>query len=337
MTTRVFLANAMKLGAGILVALALGAAHAEPAGADPGRIGLPEANAALQAGQADAAMSILASLPPPAANSAEAHNLRCRVLFTLEQWDAAAGQCQEAANMNGQNSVYQLWLGRALGEQADNAPFWTAYNLAKRARAAFELSVQIDARNPEALADLGEFYSEAPGVVGGGTSKAESIAARLDRIDPARAHELRSGIAQEAHDYGTAEREMREAVAVSPHPAFQWMRLASFYRKMKRFSDMENAVRMGSTAADRDHHAGVALFNGASVLMKAGRNPALAIKLLQDYLASPAQTEEAPAFVAHLWLARLQKQAGDSGAAARERSAALGLASNYKPAQDLKL
>ena len=54
-------------------------------------------------------------------------------------------------------------------------------------------------------------------------------------------------------------------------------------------------MESGWAAAQRDPHAGVALFNGASVLIKANRNPALAIKLLEAYLAAPRATEEAPA------------------------------------------
>ena len=93
-------------------------------------------------------------------------------------------------------------------------------------------------------------------------------------------------MARENKDYETAERELKQAIAASAHPAFQWMRLASFYRKTKRWTEMENAVQSGLAAAQHDSHAGVALFNGASVLIKANRNPSLAIKLLEAYLAS---------------------------------------------------
>jgi hypothetical protein len=58
--------------------------------------------------------------------------------------------------------------------------------------------------------------------------------------------------------------------------------------------------------------------------------------MLQMYLASQGQTEEAPAFVAHVYLARLEKQMGDTAGAKNERSAALALANEYKPAQELK-
>jgi predicted Zn-dependent protease len=299
---------------------------------------LGEANAALQAGQADLAISILGSLSAPEANSPEAHGIRCRVLFTLEQWDPAEPECEKAVALDWQNSMNHLWLGRVLGERADNASFVSAYSLAKRAREEFEQAVQWNPRNAEALADLGEFYYSAPGVVGGGTSKAQGVATQLDKIDPARAHELRASIAQENHDYATAEHEFRQAIAASAHPAFQWMRLASFFRHNKRYQEMETAVQNGKAAADRDRqHSAVALFNGASVLIKVNRNPAFAIRMLQEYLASSNQTEEAPAFVAHTWLARLYSQTGDAAGAARERTAALALASSYKPAQDLKI
>lgn len=319
----------------LLGVAALGAAmllHASAQAADL----QSEANLALQAGEADKALAMLHSLPAGQANSAEAHNLRCRVLFTLEKWSAAANECQQAVNLDPNNSDYHMWLGRALGESADKASFLTAYNLARRALAELQRATQLDPRNAEALADLGEFYNSAPGIVGGGQDKAESVARELDRVDPARAHELRAGIAMSNHDYAGAERQFKESIALSKDPAFQWMRLASFYRKTKQWTLMDNAVRAGFNAAEHNKHSAVALFNGASVLIEANRDPDLARRMLEAYLASPQQTEEAPAFVAHVWLAKLLAQSGDKSGAQQQRQAALALANSYKPAQNLK-
>jgi hypothetical protein len=229
-----------------------------------------------------------------------------------------------------------LWLGRALGEKADRASFVSAYSLGKRVRQEFEEAVRLNPRNAEALADLGEFYYDAPGVVGGGTGKAEGVAAQLDKVDGARAQELRARIAEQRKDYGTAEREFKMAIAASAHPAFQWMTLASFYRRRENWTAMVSAVQSGISAAQRDKHSGVALYNGASTLTRANREPALAAKMLENYLAGANKTEEAPAFVAHVRLARLKQQLGDSTAAKREQAAALALAHEYKPAQDSK-
>jgi tetratricopeptide (TPR) repeat protein len=298
------------------------------------RTTLTQANAALQAGEADKALGLLHSLPQSGAGRAEAHNLECRVRFTLKQWDAAARECDQAVLLDGQNSGYHLWLGRALGEKASRATFLSAYSLGKRVRQEFEEAVQLNPRNAEALSDLGEFYREAPGVVGGGTDKAEKIAAQLDRVDAARAHVLRANIAEGRKDYGTAEREFKQAVATSAHPAFQWTTLASFYRRRQRETEIEWAIHNCVNAAERDKHAGVALYDGAGVLIESHRDPALAAKMLQNYLAGDSKTEEAPAFEAHIRLARLKDQLGDASGAQRERAASLALAHDYRPAQD---
>lgn len=293
---------------------------------------LAQANVALQAGEADRALTLLGSLPA----SAESHNLRCRVLFTLQHWDEAAGECEKAVKFDGQSSVDHMWLARTLGERADRASFLSAFSMAKRTREEFEEAVRLDPRNAEALADLGEFYSAAPGVVGGGSDKAEGIAAKLDRVDPARAHELRGRIAESRKDYGTAEREFKQAISASEHQSFHWMTLGSFYLRRKSLNEMEEAVQSGVKAAQRERHSGVALYDGASILSRGNRNLALADKMFEEYLAGSSKTEEAPAFEAHTRLARLKAQLGDTAGARQERAKALELAHDYKPALALK-
>ena len=297
---------------------------------------LAQANAALQAGEADKALALLNTLAQPG-GSAEAYNLRCRVEYSLEHWGQAANDCEQAVKLDGQNSDDHLWLGRALGEKASRASFLTAYSLAKRTRAEFEEAARLNPRDVEALATLGEFYYSAPGVIGGGIDKSENVAAQLEKIDPTRAHVLRGKIAEQRKDYGTAEREFKQAIAGSAHPALQWMTLADFYHRRERFAEMESAIRSGEIAAKRDKRAGVALFNGASILRAANRDPARAVKMLEDYLGGSASTDEGPAFVAHTWLALLKQQLGDRDAASREQAAALALAHEYKPALEMKL
>jgi len=300
---------------------------------------LTEANEALQAGEADRAMALLDNPDDleKQGDRAEAYNLRCRVEYALEQWNRAANDCEQAVKLDEQNSDDHLWLGRAVGEKASRASFLTAYSLAKRTRAEFEEATRLNPRNIEALAALGEFYYTAPEMIGGGIDKAETVAAQLDKIDPVRAHELRGSIAEHRKDYGTAERELKQAISGSQHPALQWMSLAGFYRRRERFTEMESAVRSGENAAKRDKRTGIALFNGAFILRATNRDLTRAVKMLEEYLGSNLKTEEGPAFVAHTWLAQLKLQLGDTEAARREQASALSLAHEYKPAQDMKL
>jgi hypothetical protein len=94
---------------------------------------------------------------------------------------------------------------------------------------------------------------------------------------------------------------------------------------------MDSAVHSIQTAAARDKHSGGALYEGASVLTKANRDPALAAKMLEDYLAGSSKSEDAPAFIALNRLAILKDQLGDHAAANQERAQALTLAHEFKP------
>lgn len=311
-----------------LVLTALADADSEPGS-------LSQANAALQAGEADKALSFLAA--QPAASPAAVHNLLCRIRLTLGQWDAAANECATAVHLESQNSDYHMWLGRALGEKADHASFLSAFSLAKQTRAEFETSVQLNPRNRSALADLGDFYVQAPSVVGGGTDKARQIAAQLQGVDAARAHELLGRIAEDHKDFSSAEREYRLAIAADAHPALRWTTLAGFFARRKQLDDMEAAVHKAQADALHDKLAAVALYDSAGVLIEAKADPGFAAKLLQSYLDSPFKTEEAPAFEAHIRLARLRNALGDKAAAEQERAAALALAHDYRPAHDFKL
>lgn len=313
------------------LALAMGGAAQSPAST------LSEAHAALQTGQADQALNLLAALPAAGRTDAQARNLACRVEFVLGQWDAAVQDCQQAAQLDPGNSVYHMWLGRTYGEKADRASFFTAFSLGKRVLIEFQTATRLDPRNAEALSDLGEFYLEAPAMIGGGLDKAESVAQELERISPARAAELRARIAEERRDLGTAEAEFKKAIAASPHPALQWATLARFYQQRKRFPEMDWAIQNCMSAASRDPQgSGVGLYDAAGVLIASNRNPGLAAILLQNYVRGSSKSEEAPVFVAYYRLAYVQKKMGDTAAAQESQAAGYRLARQYDPAQDLR-
>ncbi len=223
-----------------------------------------------------------------------------------------------------------MWFGRALGEKADRVSFITAYGLGKRVRMEFETAVSLDPHNADALADLGEYYTEAPAIVGGGKDKAATVATRLDTVDRARAEELRGRVAESQHDLTSAQHHFRQAIAAAEEPANYWMVLASFFRKQNDLDHMQEAIRAGVAA---DKTKGTPLVNAAQLLTRAGRDPELAVRLLRDYLASPEKSEEEPAFRVHLFLATLLEKQGDAAGAAREVAAASTIASIYHPAK----
>lgn len=294
---------------------------------------LAQANAALQAGKADKALALLTPLPSTGTGAAEAQNFLCRVRFMLQQWSQAAAECQQAVNLDEQNSDDHMWLGRVLGQQASHASFVSAYGIAKHSLSEMQTAVKLNPQNGPALSDLGDYYAQAPGIAGGGTDKAQTIALQLDKIDSARAQQLRGDIAMAKKDYTTAETEYRQAAAVSSEPAHYWTVLANFYRGRQRWSDLDTAIQNCVTAAAKDKNSGIALYDGAGVLIASNRNPSLAAQMLENYLSSSSMTEEAPAFIAHIRLSRLKQQLGDGAGAKSEMAIAAQMAREFNPAQ----
>lgn len=287
----------------------------------------------LSAGEADDAVSLLRSSLLTNPKDAEEHNLLCRVYYQEERWDDAIHECEAAVQLMPQDSNYHLWLGRAYGEKADSIHSIKAYPLAKKVRAEFERAVQLDSGNLDALSDLGEFYTAAPGIVGGGEKKAQDVARALEQVDPVEAYQLEARLAEKDKNYVLAETQFRAAVEASTEPADAWMTLASFYSRRHQTDLMLDAVHAGIAAdakAAKPH--GSALVHGAAILSRNKQEPKLAIHILTLYLESPNKSPDVPAFQVHVELSRLLQQQGDDLGARKQIEAATALASAYHPA-----
>ena len=286
----------------------------------------------LAAGHADEVIQVLEQQVHHSTSDAESYNLLCRAYFMIEEWDRGIPACERARNLDPQNSTYHLWLGRIYGEKADRAGFLSAAGLVKKVRVSFERAVELDPKNLEARTDLAEFYLEAPGVVGGGKDKARAQADALMAFNPAIAHWVLARIAGREKNAAVAEREHRAYIAESRSGARAWFEFALFLFHANRLDEMEQALRtMESSPVDRRD----SFLDGASLLLRAGRDYSMAIRLCRRYLESPV--EEGPAFKAHDDLGQLIEKQGDRQGAAAEFRAALSLSHSYTRAlEDLK-
>ena len=282
----------------------------------------------LNQGRVDEAASMLNKSLASQPHDALAHQLLCRVYYAQDMADAAVHECELATQDDSANSSHQMWLGRAYGLKASQASMISAFTVAKKVHTAFERAVQIDPSNVAAMSDLGQFYVNAPGIVGGGVDKAQTLAGQLLPRSAGRAHRLLAQIAQKKNDQGTAEAEFKNAIASAKSPD-AWVDLALFYQQ---HAQPDKAVPALQTAIEVNHQKNAALVDTASILTDLHRHPDLAERCLREYLSSPAKTDDAPAFKVHLQLGDLLKQRGDQAAAKREYAAALALASKYPPA-----
>lgn len=284
----------------------------------------------LASGRVDEAIQTLQQEVDRSATDAQSYNLLCRAYFMLEDWDHGIPACERARNLDPQNSLYSLWMGRIYGEKASRAGFLSAAGLAKKVRTSFERAVELNPASSEARTDLAEFYLEAPGIVGGGKDKALAQADAIMLLNPAMSHWVAARVAEKNKDATTAEREYRAAIAASHSGSRAWLDLAIFLRHANRLDEMDEALRQLESC--RVDHA-EALMDGGSVILRASRDYPLGVRLLRRYFAN-GTVEEGPAFKAHDLLGQVFERQGDRHAAAEQYREALALASSYKRAQE---
>jgi tetratricopeptide (TPR) repeat protein len=289
----------------------------------------------LAGGQMNQAIQYLQQRTKQVPNDAEAYHLLSRAYYEMEQWDASISAAQKAVALNPNSSEYHLWLGRAYGNKAEHSSWFTALTLARKTRTEFETAVRLDNTNADARSDLAEYYMEAPGFLGGGKDKARAQAEQLAAYNAAGSHWVIARLAEKDDNNAEAEQEYKKAIDASSDPGGEWLNLASFYRRQKRFADMEAAINHAVTFGQKKSNV---LFGAAEVLYHAGRNFPGAAQFIRAYINSykkPAASEDPPpTFQAHYLLGQILEKQGDKPAAAAEYRAALEMASDYRQARD---
>ena len=271
---------------------------------------------------------VLASLQNK--DDAESHNLKARAYYAEDKTDEAIREAEKSVELAPSNALYHLWLGRAYGQKAEKVNVFKQAGLAGKVREQFEKAVQLDGNNAAARADLAEFYTDAPGMMGGGTDKAKAQADAIAKSDAATAKFIEAKLAEKAKDYGVAEKKYREAIEASKTPAEQWLNLAAFYKDRKQLREMQDAIRK---AAGAPHKSSAVLSDAAEMLFSAGQDFGFALELAKKYLAAADKSEDAPAFKTRVLLGRILEKQGDHAGAMKEYQAAVSMAKDYEPAR----
>src|SRR4051794_7544076 len=159
------------------------------------------------------ALSTLLALP---VKTAAGNALIGKAYYMDGEFRNATTYLEKAVTQDSQNSEYHDWLGKAYGRRAEQSTFLTAFSYAKKARRCFENAAALDPKNLEALGDLFEYYLQAPGIVGGGVEKAESVALSIAALNQPEYHYTLARLAEKRQDVSKVEKELRTAMNLAP-------------------------------------------------------------------------------------------------------------------------
>jgi tetratricopeptide (TPR) repeat protein len=211
--------------------------------------------------------------------------------YQLGDFKKATDALEKAATLASSDSMIQTWLGRAWGERAETSFPLSAPVHAKKAREAFEKAVRLDPANVLALSDLFDYYTQAPGIMGGGIEKARELIPSIARHDPVGSHLAQARIDEDKKQFAAAETELRAAIRLAPQKLDPLLDFARFLSRRGRQEESERVFQQATGVAPDSPRVP---FARAESLIKSRRNVAEARDLLKRYLAAKDLTPDDP-------------------------------------------
>jgi tetratricopeptide (TPR) repeat protein len=144
---------------------------------------------------------------------------------------------EKAVKRDDSNALYHYHLGGAVGDEAQKANKLRQPFLARRVKAEFERAVALDPKMIDARQGLVDFYSMAPGFMGGSMDKAREQVAEITKLNTLRGHVSGGRLAERDKDYAVAEREYQAAIATAPDSTQAYYALAALYRAQSKWDD----------------------------------------------------------------------------------------------------
>jgi Flp pilus assembly protein TadD len=235
-----------------------------------------------------ASLKVLRAIKTPDAATFSLMGKDCLMAGEFKQ---ASEYFQKAAVLDPKNSTYALWLGRAWGRRAETASPFTAPFAASKARQYFELAVELDPHNADAMGDLLEYYLDAPGILGGGLDKAAALAKLIAKTDAAEGLFSEALVAERRKQFDSAEEQLRRAVELAPRRVGRVLDLARYLAKLGKVQESEAAFAQAEKIAPGNSRI---LYARAQTYVEGKRNLDQAKTLLRKYIRSSLTPDDPP-------------------------------------------
>lgn len=266
-------------------------------------------------------------------NAADATALYYLGRIALHQGESgvAVDWFEKAIRVDDGRADFHVWLGSALGDEAQRASKFRQPFLAKRVRTEFERAVALSPRHIEARYGLMQVYGVLPGVMGGSMEKAHQQATELANISPFHGYLGAGFLAQREKNFPAASQAYEKAIAVAPDSTASYLSLAALHQRQERWTEVFATYdRLLKRLPDDD---GVHFYIGRAAAMS-GQHLDRGEASLKRWLARPPRdARQVTVAGAHHRLGQIHAKNGRPDAARSEYEAALRINPKHSEAR----
>jgi predicted Zn-dependent protease len=244
----------------------------------------------------------------------------------LHRWNEAIKQLERAVALDPKNGLMHLWLGRAYGGKAAHSFIVNAYGWARKTRQEFETAANLAPDDLDIRFDLLEFYTQAPGLVGGGKDKAEAQAEEIAKRDPRMGYLARAQILEDKKEWDQALQELLQAASKYSDYAGPHVDLAELYLRRHDYKAAEASARR-ALALHASNRA--AKLYRAVALIHLHQDLPDALSVLQELAAGPLSYEDPGFEEVYYWLGQAYLASGQKADARQAFETSLGFDPDY--------
>jgi len=250
-----------------------------------------------------------------------------RAAMSRNDADTAAALFEKAVAQNPKSAEAHYLLGSAYGSQARNASIFGQASLASKTKDEFEQAVALDPNHLEARMGLVQFYTMAPGFMGGSYDKALAQAEEIRKRDRLMAHRAVAFIYSNQKKTDMAKKEYFDEVKEFPKSPRAHVDLGLFYLSEKNYKGADEEFE---AALKIDPAFMMARFFIGRVAAVTGTDFQRGEEMLRSYLTYTPKHDEPAVARAHYWLGQIFEKQGKKAEAKASYETSLKLNPNQK-------
>lgn len=259
---------------------------------------------------------------------AEAQYYLGRIAYYEDKYEDALDYFEEAVEENDKVADYHNWLGNTYGTIAKDANPLRQGMLAPKMKSAWESAIALDAKNIEARKSLIEYYTQAPGFMGGSYEKAHEVAKQIKRLDLAEGHLAAGRIYAREEKFAEAEKEFVAMTKANPDYANG---LANFYVNQKQY---DKAFVVYEELQKKNPTSMTTIYQLGRVSAISGQRLDKGEECLKKYLAYQPNRNEPSHAGAHMRLGNIYEKKGKKQEAKKAYETSLKLDPTMKEAKE---